>query len=71
MKILVVEDDPLILTSLREMVEAWGYACDEAADGQLAWELLQLRENDSQNSQDFQIAIDAPYAIANPGACCT
>jgi DNA-binding response OmpR family regulator len=40
MKILVVEDDPLILTSLREMVEAWGYACDEAADGQLAWELL-------------------------------
>ena len=40
MKILVVEDDPLILTSLREMVEAWGYACDEAADGRLAWELL-------------------------------
>jgi hypothetical protein len=28
MKILVVEDDPLILTSLREMVEAWGCACD-------------------------------------------
>ena len=40
MKILVVEDDPLILSSLREMLEAWGYACDEAADGQLAWELL-------------------------------
>lgn len=40
MKILVVVDDPLILTSLREMVEAWGYACDEAADARLAWELL-------------------------------
>jgi DNA-binding response OmpR family regulator len=41
MKILVVEDDPLILTSLREMVEAWVYACDEASDGRVAWELLQ------------------------------
>jgi DNA-binding response OmpR family regulator len=39
-KVLVVEDDPLILSSLREMVESWGYACDEAADGELAWELL-------------------------------
>ena len=26
---------------LREMVEAWGYACDEAGDGEVAWELLQ------------------------------
>jgi len=42
MKILVVEDDPLIQRSLREMVEAWGYACDEAADGELAWEMLRL-----------------------------
>jgi DNA-binding response OmpR family regulator len=41
MKILVAEDDPLILTSLREMVEAWGHACDEASDGLVAWELLQ------------------------------
>ena len=41
MKILVVEDDPLILSSLREMVEAWGHACDEASDGRVAWELLQ------------------------------
>lgn len=41
MKILVVEDDPLIRRSLREMVEAWGYACDDAADGLVAWDLLQ------------------------------
>jgi len=42
MKILVVEDDPLIRRSLRELVEAWGYACDDAADGTVAWELLRL-----------------------------
>ncbi len=41
MKVLVVEDDPLIQASLRELVEAWGYACDEAGDGEVAWELLQ------------------------------
>lgn len=41
MKILVVEDDPLIRRSLCELVEAWGYACDDAADGLVAWELLQ------------------------------
>lgn len=39
MKILVVEDDPLIQLSLRELVKAWGYACDHAEDGELAWEL--------------------------------
>jgi len=27
MKLLVVEDDPVIRGSLRKMVEAWGYAC--------------------------------------------
>ncbi len=37
MKLLVVEDDPLIQRSLREMVEAWGHACDEASDGEQAW----------------------------------
>lgn len=41
MKILVVEDDPLIRQSLREMLEAWGYACDDVGDGLVAWELLQ------------------------------
>lgn len=41
MKILVVEDDPLIRRALRELVETWGYACDDAADGAVAWELLQ------------------------------
>jgi DNA-binding response OmpR family regulator len=39
MKLLVVEDDPLIQRSLREMVEAWGHACDGAADGEQAWEM--------------------------------
>ena len=41
MKILVVEDDPLIQRSLSEMVEAWGYACEQADDGEMAWSLLQ------------------------------
>lgn len=40
MKLLVVEDDPLIRASLRDMVEAWGYACDETGDGQAAWEMV-------------------------------
>ncbi len=40
MKLLVVEDDPLIRASLRDMVEAWGYACDETGDGLAAWEML-------------------------------
>lgn len=41
MKILVVEDDPLIRRALRELVEAWGYACDDAANGMVGWDLLQ------------------------------
>jgi DNA-binding response OmpR family regulator len=41
MKILVVEDDPVILQSLREMAEIWGYAHDEARDGEMAWEMAQ------------------------------
>ncbi|MFM7170719.1 MAG: response regulator transcription factor, partial [Cyanobium sp.] len=40
MKLLVVEDDTLIQRALREMVEAWGYACDEADDGEQAWEMV-------------------------------
>lgn len=40
MKLLVVEDDPLIRTSLRDMVEAWGYACDDTGDGEAAWDML-------------------------------
>jgi len=42
MKILVVEDDPLILQALGELVETWGHACDVAADGELAWDLARL-----------------------------
>ncbi len=40
MKLLVVEDDPMIRASLREMVEAWGYACDDTGDGQAALEMV-------------------------------
>lgn len=39
MKVLVVEDDPVILQALGELVETWGHACDVAADGELAWDL--------------------------------
>ena len=46
MKILVVEDDPLIQRSLSEMVEAWGYACEQADDGEMAWSLLQDGSHD-------------------------
>ncbi|MFM7311577.1 MAG: response regulator transcription factor, partial [Cyanobium sp.] len=42
MKLLVVEDDPLIRQSLREMVQAWGYACDDIGDGLIAWDMLRL-----------------------------
>lgn len=40
MKFLVVDDDPLIRDCLRDLVEAWGYVCDQAADGEVAWHLL-------------------------------
>jgi DNA-binding response OmpR family regulator len=33
MKLLIVEDDPLIRTSLAEMLNYWGYVCDQAIDG--------------------------------------
>lgn len=39
MKILLVEDDPVILQSLQEMVQAWGYVSDEASDGEMAWDM--------------------------------
>lgn len=46
MKLLVGEDDPLIQRSLREMVEAWGHACDAAADGEQAWEMVRQCPHD-------------------------
>ncbi len=46
MKILVVEDDPVILHSLVELAEIWGYAHDEASDGDLAWEMVRQVEYD-------------------------
>lgn len=42
MKLLVVEDDPQIRHSLREMVQAWGYACDDIGDGEAAWDMVQV-----------------------------
>lgn len=41
MKILVIEDDPVIRGSLCEMLTQWGYVADSAADGQGGWDLLQ------------------------------
>ena len=40
MKLLVVEDDPLIQRSLCEMARAWGHACDGANDGEEAWDMV-------------------------------
>lgn len=41
MKILLVEDDPLILDLLRELMELWGFISDEATDGEAALEMAQ------------------------------
>jgi diguanylate cyclase (GGDEF)-like protein len=42
--ILIVDDDPLILNLLEASVEAFGYRCTTASDGQEAVELLKLDE---------------------------
>lgn len=46
MKILVVEDDPVIRQSLVELVSHWGYVADEAENGELAWEMLRAQDYD-------------------------
>lgn len=33
MKLLIVEDDPLLRASISRMLGQWGYVCDQAADG--------------------------------------
>lgn len=33
MKLLIVEDDPLLRASIARMLGQWGYVCDQAADG--------------------------------------
>jgi DNA-binding response OmpR family regulator len=39
MKLLIIEDDPLIRISLVEMLTHWGYVCDQASDGKEGLEL--------------------------------
>lgn len=46
MKILVIEDDPVIRESLCEMLKEWGYVAESAADGQGGWDLLQWQSYD-------------------------
>jgi DNA-binding response OmpR family regulator len=46
LKVLIVEDEPVIRQSLCELVSHWGYVADEAEDGELAWELLQAHSYD-------------------------
>ena len=35
-RVLIVEDDPATRTGLAELVQAWGFQTDEAADGEEA-----------------------------------
>lgn len=46
MKLLIVEDDPVIRQSLCELASHWGYASDEADNGEMAWEMLQVQSYD-------------------------
>jgi DNA-binding response OmpR family regulator len=41
LKVLIVEDEPVIRQSLCELVSHWGYVSDEAGNGELAWDLIQ------------------------------
>lgn len=46
MRVLVVEDSVLDRTTLRAMVEHLGHTCDEANDGEDAWDLLHRYQYD-------------------------
>ncbi len=46
-RILVADDEALIRSSLREILEYEGYEVDEAADGLQAWEMLQKNAVDA------------------------
>jgi len=41
MKLLIVDDEKIVLTILSSMIEEWGYEIMLAANGEEAWELLQ------------------------------
>ena len=40
MKLLLIEDDPLINLELQQLLRHWGYICDLALDGRLGLEML-------------------------------
>ena len=40
LKVLVVEDDPVIRESLTELMQHWGYVCEACGDGLAAWEMV-------------------------------
>ncbi|MDX2240255.1 MAG: PAS domain S-box protein [Leptolyngbyaceae cyanobacterium bins.302] len=46
MKILVVEDDPVIAQTLRILLSSYSYAVDVAADGETGWEMAEAYEYD-------------------------
>ena len=41
MNILIAEDDPVTLNLLSSRLEAWGHTVSNAADGKIAWQILQ------------------------------
>jgi len=45
-KILIVDDDPLVRTSLRDILESWEYAVSEAKDGNDAFNRVLIDEPD-------------------------
>lgn len=46
LKVLIVEDEPVIRQSLCELVSHWGYVLDEAENGEQAWDLIQSHAYD-------------------------
>lgn len=46
MKVLLVEDDPLINTELQQLIRRWGYICDLAADGFSAMNIIEATWHD-------------------------
>lgn len=40
MKLLLIEDDPLINSDLQRLMRHWGYVCDLAIDGRIGLEML-------------------------------
>lgn len=46
LKVLIVEDDPVIRESLTELAQHWGYVAQSCGDGLAAWDMLRAEPYD-------------------------